>query len=140
MLQRIELALPIQISLGASGVSLSPTVAAYGYWNAQFFHASAGYVRFALEVPRGASFGVYARRNALPTHTTYDLMEVVKGVAEDDSGRSRRATKVRRDRERQIQTLSYLCEHIDRLGNQGVRVSVFGFKSCVFLAVCGQIW
>ena len=78
-------------------MSLSPTVAPYGYWNAQFFHASAGYVRFELEVPRGASFGLYARRNALPTHTTYDLMEVVKGVAGEDnseSGRSRRAAKV----------------------------------------------
>ena len=85
-----------QISLGASGggVSLSPTVAAYGYWNAQFFHASPGYVRFELEVPRGASFGLYARRNALPTHTTYDLMEVVKGVNDDDSGRTKRAAKV----------------------------------------------
>ena len=83
-------------------MSLSPTVAAYGYWNAQFFHASPGYVRFQLEVPRGASFGVYARRNALPTHTTYDLMEVVKGVAAadgdgGDSGRARRASKVGRD-------------------------------------------
>ena len=29
---------------------------------------------------------------------------------------------------------------ISRLGNRGDRVSVFGFKSCVFLAVCGQIW
>ena len=89
---------PLQISLGGGGVSLSPTVAPYGYWNAQFFHAAAGYVRFALEVPRGASFGLYARRNALPTHTTYDLMEVVKGNNEDkdnDSGRSKRATKVR---------------------------------------------
>ena len=27
-----------------------------------------------------------------------------------------------------------------RLGNLCVRVSVFGSKSCVFLAVCGQIW
>ena len=26
------------------------------------------------------------------------------------------------------------------LGNRCVRVSVFGSKSCVFLAVCGQIW
>ena len=78
-------------------------MAAYGYWNAQFFHSAAGYVRFELEVPRGASFGVYARRNALPTHTTYDLMEVVKGV-EDDSGRrrtrSRRAAKVGRETDR----------------------------------------
>ena len=32
------------------------------------------------------------------------------------------------------------CTDINRLGNQGVRVSVFGFKSCFFLAVCGQIW
>ena len=27
-----------------------------------------------------------------------------------------------------------------RLGNRLVRVSVFGSKSYVFLAVCGQIW
>ena len=27
---------------------------------------------------------------------------------------------------------------ISRLGNRGVRVSVFGYKSFVFLAVCGQ--
>ena len=27
-----------------------------------------------------------------------------------------------------------------RLGNRCDRVSVFGSKSCVFLAVCGQIW
>ena len=29
---------------------------------------------------------------------------------------------------------------ITRLGNCRVRVSVFGSKSCIFLAVCGQIW
>ena len=29
---------------------------------------------------------------------------------------------------------------ISRLGIHRVRVSVFGSKSCVFLAVCGQIW
>ena len=28
---------------------------------------------------------------------------------------------------------------IGRAGNRGVRVSVFASKSCVFLAVCGQI-
>ena len=27
-----------------------------------------------------------------------------------------------------------------RLGNRRVKFSVFGSKSCVFLAVCGQIW
>ena len=32
------------------------------------------------------------------------------------------------------------CSFINRLGNRRVRVSVFGSKSCVFLAVCEQIW
>ena len=29
---------------------------------------------------------------------------------------------------------------IGRAGNRGVRVSVFGSKSCVFFVACGQIW
>ena len=37
----------------------------------------ASYVTFDLSVPRGTSFGLYARRNALPTHTHYDFMEVI---------------------------------------------------------------
>ena len=36
----------------------------------------ASYVTFDLSVPRGTSFGLYARRNALPTHTHYNFMEV----------------------------------------------------------------
>ena len=32
------------------------------------------------------------------------------------------------------------CNLITRLGNRCARVSVFGSKSSVFLAVCGQIW
>ena len=93
-------------------------MAAYGYWNAQFFHSSAGYVRFELEVPRGASFGVYARRNALPTHTTYDLMEVVKGVAADgdggDSGRTRRAAKVGKELHRHYEIGRYRVGQVFR--------------------------
>jgi hypothetical protein len=84
-----------QISLGSSeSAVLSPTLPAYGYWNAQFYQSTPGYVRFELEMPRGASLGVYARRNALPTHTNYDLMEVLKGTDQDEESRSKRASKV----------------------------------------------
>ena len=61
------------------GRRLSRELPAYGYWNVQLYQSESGYVSLELEVPRGASLGVYARRNALPTHTTYDLMEVVRG-------------------------------------------------------------
>ena len=58
-----------------------------------------GYVNFELKLPRGASVGLYARRNALPTHTNYDLMEVIKGLKDSDkltsSSRSTRAIKVK---------------------------------------------
>ncbi len=73
---------------------MSQTVNSYGYWNVQFYQDHPGYVTFDFDVPRGpASFGVYARRNALPTHTTYDVMEVVKGVEEQ---RVKRANRVRK--------------------------------------------
>lgn len=45
----------------------------------QFYQSEAAYVRFDYNIPRGASIGVYARRNALPTHTQYDLLEVLSG-------------------------------------------------------------
>ncbi len=84
----------------AQGEDLSSELPPYGYWNIQFFQvkkiikkhvdysipmcrsfpkAESGYVRLELEVPRSASIGVYARRNALPTHTNYDIAEVVRG-------------------------------------------------------------
>ena len=56
-----------------------------------------GYVNFELKLPRGASVGLYARRNALPTHTNYDLMKVVKGLKDSEKtslSRSTRALKV----------------------------------------------
>ncbi len=68
-----------QISLGPKQ-RLSQTLPAYGYWNVQFYQMEAAYVHFDLWLPRGASLGFYARRNALPTHTNYDLMEVIKGA------------------------------------------------------------
>ncbi|XP_064214919.1 teneurin-m isoform X7 [Tribolium castaneum] len=65
-----------QISLGQR---LSKEIPPYGYWNMQFYQSEAAYVRFDYNIPRGASIGVYARRNALPTHTQYHILEVLSG-------------------------------------------------------------
>nr|XP_050846417.1 teneurin-m isoform X5 [Vespula vulgaris] len=61
------------------GQKLSKEIQPYSYWNMQFYQSEAAYVRFDYNIPRGASIGVYARRNALPTHTQYDLLEVLSG-------------------------------------------------------------
>ncbi|XP_011867432.1 PREDICTED: teneurin-m isoform X3 [Vollenhovia emeryi] len=61
------------------GQKLSEEILPYSYWNMQFYQSEAAYVRFDYSIPRGASIGVYARRNALPTHTQYDLLEVLSG-------------------------------------------------------------
>ena len=45
----------------------------------QFYQSEPAYVKFDYNIPRGASIGVYARRNALPTHTQYDILEVLSG-------------------------------------------------------------
>ncbi|CAH1993726.1 unnamed protein product, partial [Acanthoscelides obtectus] len=65
-----------QISLGQR---LSREIRPYGYWNMQFYQSEAAYVQFDYIIPRGASIGVYARRNALPTHTQYHILEVLSG-------------------------------------------------------------
>ena len=57
------------------------------------FQMESGYINFELKLPRGASVGLYARRNALPTHTNYDLMEVIKGLKDSDKGSSVRSTR-----------------------------------------------
>ena len=81
-----------QISLGKR---LENTLLAYGYWNVQFYQMEPGYVNFELSLPRGSSMGFYARRNALPTHTNYDLMKIVRGRKETiSSQRSKRASNV----------------------------------------------
>ncbi|CAH1124665.1 unnamed protein product [Ceutorhynchus assimilis] len=61
------------------GQRLTKEIPPYGYWNMQFYHPEAAYVKFDYSIPRGASIGVYARRNALPTHTQYDILEVLSG-------------------------------------------------------------
>lgn len=65
-----------QISLGQK---LSKVIAAYSYWNMQFYQSESAYVKFDFSIPRGASIGVYARKDALPTHTQYDIIEVLSG-------------------------------------------------------------
>ncbi|XP_063375091.1 teneurin-m isoform X5 [Cydia amplana] len=65
-----------QINLGDK---LSEEIPPYSYWNMQFYQSEASYVKFDYMIPRGASIGVYARRNALPTHTQYHFLEVLSG-------------------------------------------------------------
>jgi hypothetical protein len=52
------------------------------------FGQESSYLTFDLWLPRGASFGFYARRNALPTHTHYNIMEVITGYKKDRTTRS----------------------------------------------------
>ena len=57
-----------QITLGQK---LTKEIQPYSYWNMQFYQSEPAYVKFDYNIPRGASIGVYGRRNALPTHTQY---------------------------------------------------------------------
>nr|XP_029731873.1 teneurin-m isoform X7 [Aedes albopictus] len=74
-----------QITLGQR---LSKEIPPYSYWNMQFYQSEPAYVKFDYGIPRGASIGVYARRNALPTHTQYHFKEVLSGF----NARQTRAT------------------------------------------------
>ncbi|XP_063702096.1 teneurin-m isoform X2 [Culicoides brevitarsis] len=65
-----------QITLGQK---LTKEIPPYSYWNMQFYQSEPAYVKFDYNIPRGASIGVYARRNALPTHTQYHFKEVLSG-------------------------------------------------------------
>ena len=87
-----------QISLGDQ---LEQELPAYGYWNVQFYKDEPGFVNFEVGLPRGSSLGFYARRNALPTHTNYDLMKIVRGKKDQQTlstpssqSRNKRASKV----------------------------------------------
>ncbi len=74
-----------QISLGSRQKSV---IGPYSYWNMQFYQPSNQYVMWEVSVPRGASIGFYARRNALPTHTHYDLVQILRGFKTNRSKRS----------------------------------------------------
>ena len=51
-----------------------------------------------------------------------------------------RAREEEAEQDHQVPRGGVQIGEMTRLGNRLVRVSVFGSKSCVFLAVCGQIW
>lgn len=74
----------------ALGQKLSKQIPPYSYWNMQFYQSEPAYVKFDYNIPRGASIGVYARRNALPTHTQYHFKEVLSGF----NARTARSTHV----------------------------------------------
>ena len=46
----------------------------------QFHQPESAYVEFDFLIARGASIGVYGRKNAVPTLTQNDLREVLTGV------------------------------------------------------------
>jgi len=92
-----------KISLGKR---LDQTLPPYGYWNVQFYQTEASFINFDLKLPKGASLGFYARRNALPTHTNYDLVEVVKGF--EEKSRTTRATSVRDSKHFSQNSINYL--------------------------------
>ncbi|XP_037907848.1 teneurin-m isoform X3 [Hermetia illucens] len=74
-----------QITLGQK---LTKEIQPYSYWNMQFYQSEPAYVKFDYSIPRGASIGVYGRRNALPTHTQYHFKEVLSGF----NARTQRST------------------------------------------------
>lgn len=76
------------------GQHLEDTIPPYGYWNMQFYQSESAYVKFEVSIPRGSSIGVYGRRNALPTHTSYDILHVLSGYKTPGPSRSGRASKV----------------------------------------------
>ena len=76
-----------QVTLGDK---ISNVIPPYSYWNMQFYHSEAAYIKFEFSIPRGASLGLYARRNALPTHTHYDVLEILNGF----KNRNKRASTV----------------------------------------------
>ncbi|KAH8270589.1 hypothetical protein KR018_012078 [Drosophila ironensis] len=83
-----------QITLGQK---LTKEIQPYSYWNMQFYQSEPAYVKFDYTIPRGASIGVYGRRNALPTHTQYHFKEVLSGFSA--STRSARAAHLSITRE-----------------------------------------
>ena len=64
-----------QVTLGGKTSNVIPPCSYWNQW--QFYHSEAAYVRFELRLPRSASLGLYGRRNALPTHTHYDMLHVI---------------------------------------------------------------
>lgn len=58
---------------------LSYVIPPYSYWNMQFYQSEGAYITWEIGVPRGASIGFYAKRNARPSHTNHDIIEILRG-------------------------------------------------------------
>ena len=61
--------------------SYAETLSPHGYWSMQFYLPDDAYLKWESTVPRGASLAVYGRRNALPTHTQYDVHHLLRGYS-----------------------------------------------------------
>ena len=61
------------------GQKVTNEVPPYSYWNMQFYQPEPAYVKFDYSFPRGTSVAVYGRKNALPTHTQYHMVELLNG-------------------------------------------------------------
>ena len=90
-----------------------------------------GYVNFELKLPRGASVGLYARRNALPTHTNYDLMEVVKGLKDSDKGSSIRSTRALKVSFEVLRTFYEISKLLLKMMQLALNVSYRSFQRLV---------
>ena len=73
--------------------SYAETLAPHGYWSMQFYLPDDAYLQWNSTIPRAASLAVYGRRNALPTHTHFDVHQVLRGY----SRRHRRTSGVSRE-------------------------------------------
>ena len=88
----------------------------------QFHQPASAYVEFDFLIARGASIGVYGRKNAVPTLTQNDLREVISGVrarngrdANDISG-NQVGTCIRSTHSRVIKLTIYLKGILGRKG------------------------
>lgn len=69
-------------------------VETYGYWNMQFYQSEPTYVKFNFIFPKGVTMAVYGRKNALPTHTQYETIELLNGVKLNSGRKVVRSTHV----------------------------------------------
>ena len=80
----------------------------------QFHQPESAYVEFDFLIARGASIGVYGRKNAVPTLTQNDLREVLNGVRARN-GRDANGNQVQGVQELLLQ----LCEAMNLVNVDG---------------------
>lgn len=99
----------------------------------QFYQSEPAYVKFDYNIPRGASIGVYARRNALPTHTQYHFKEVLSGF----NARTTRSTHVSEAQFLRLFSSSFiLLEFLHRF----IRMDLVYFvKFALMISICTSV-